>query len=137
MIKVRRVRQEHSTSCGIACVAMITGIPYRKVLAIAKEQIRWRRDNSFYTNYVDLKVLLSFFNVKYGYGRMVKHWDSVSDLAIVAINYSEKYNNWHWVVFCRENHSQYVLDPKSKTEKRTDFSRMRLRSYLPIKYKVI
>jgi ABC-type bacteriocin/lantibiotic exporter with double-glycine peptidase domain len=68
MIKIRRVKQEHSTSCGIACVAMIAGISYRKVLTIAKENIKWNRDNSFYTNYLNLKELLSLFNIKYSDG---------------------------------------------------------------------
>ncbi|SHF26736.1 hypothetical protein SAMN02745781_01862 [Vibrio gazogenes DSM 21264] len=38
--------------------------------------------------------------------------NSLPDLAILAINYREFEYTWHWVVYCRYNDEQFVLDPK-------------------------
>jgi len=38
---MQRIRQEHATGCGIACVAMVTGTTYAKVLAEARGLFGW------------------------------------------------------------------------------------------------
>jgi ABC-type bacteriocin/lantibiotic exporter with double-glycine peptidase domain len=130
---MRRVKQEHKTGCGIACVAMITDSQYSEVLDEARELFQWpENDRSLYTSAKQLAALLSRFDFLAKRGRMVRKWSSISDLAIVAINYNQKTQTWHWVVFERKLGCGFVYDPHSKSEVRTDFSRMRLRSYVPV-----
>lgn len=88
---------------------------------------------TFYTSSNQLRKLLIEMNIPTLKGRSVRKWSSISDTAIIGINYNKKNNSWHWVVFCREEQREYVLDPQSKREVRTDFGRMRLRSFIPIK----
>ena len=76
--------------------------------------------------------LLLKMKVKAMKGRAIRRWPWLPDTAIVGINHNERIDSWHWVVFCRESDSEYVLDPQSKHEIRTDFSRMRLRSCIPV-----
>ena len=130
---MKRVRQEHPTGCGIACIAMVCGTTYSNVMNEAKELLGW--DNSqktFYTDSSHLQKLLHAMKVNSQKGRSVGKWGSLPNTAIAGINYDKKHNRWHWVVFCREVDREYVLDPRSKREERTDFGRMRLRSCIPI-----
>jgi len=84
----------------------------------------------------DLITLLDYFDFKAKRGRKVNHWSSIQCVSIVAINFRESSNCWHWVVYVPDENQGYVLDPhkKIKNDKRVDFSRMRLRSYMPIKF---
>jgi hypothetical protein len=130
---MNKVCQEHRTGCGIACVAAMVGIEYSSVMEVARDSFGWHHtQRSFYTSPAQLQELLAAFSVKYKKYRLIKNWSSLPDCAIAGINYSEKTGNWHWVIFRREGNLEYVLDPKSKRELRTDFGRMRLMSCIPI-----
>lgn len=130
---MKRVSQEHRTGCGIACVAMLCGATYLEVMKAANEIFGWgESQRTFYTDSSDLQKLLLTMKVKTQQGRSVRKWSSIPASAIVGINHNEKTGKWHWVVFRREIDREYVLDPQSKREVRTDFGRMRLRSCIPI-----
>lgn len=130
---MKRIQQEHRTGCGIACVAMLSGTTYAQALDIAKEILFLDKSvRTFYTSSAQLQKLLLAMNVPAQKGRSVRKWTSISDTAIVAINHNIKNDSWHWVVFRREQNTEYVLDPQSKREVRTDFDCMRLRSFIPI-----
>lgn len=131
---MKRIRQEHGTGCGIACVAMVVkGGTYQKVMKIARKLFNWSDSRrAFYTTSAELQKLLLAFKVQTKKGRAVRKWSSLPETAIVGINHNEKTTNWHWVVFRREATMEYVLDPRTKSDKRRDFSRMRLRSCIPI-----
>ncbi|MEX5443408.1 cysteine peptidase family C39 domain-containing protein [Acinetobacter schindleri] len=133
-IKVKRIIQEDSTGCGLACVAMITNLTYSEVKKEAIKRSIIKPSKSFYTTSNNLIRLLSILDVQAKKGRAVKKWESIKSLSIVAINFREKSNTWHWVVYVPDTNIGYVLDPnkKIKTEKRVDLSRMALRSYIPI-----
>lgn len=130
---MKRIRQEHRTGCGIACIAMLSGATYAEVMSVAAKVFDWSESQrTFYTSSSQLQSLLLEMNISARKGRSIRKWSSMPDTAIVGINHNEKNNSWHWVVFRRETDREYVLDPQSKREARTDFGRMRLRSCIPI-----
>lgn len=132
---MQRIVQVDSTGCGLACVAMLAGRSYEQV---KRKSIRLGILNDkepFYTVTQDLRELLANYNISSKPGRKVRKWESLPDKAILAINHQENYGIWHWVVFVRVSSEKfYVLDPRRavKTERRTDFGRMRLRSYIEV-----
>lgn len=132
--KIKRILQEDATGCGLACVAMIVGKTYAEVKKMALDNGILEEKRTFYTISSDLINLLDCFNFKAQRGRKVNHWSSVQTVSIVAINFRESNKSWHWVVYVPDENQGYVIDPhkKIKNDKRVDFSRMRLRSYIPI-----
>jgi ABC-type bacteriocin/lantibiotic exporter with double-glycine peptidase domain len=130
---VKRVRQDHRTGCGIACIAIISEKTYQEAMVIAKDVLDWSNSKrSFYTQSDDLKKILKSMGFFSQRNRAIRKWSSMPNLAIAAINYNQSTGHWHWVVFCRDHEGEYVLDPLSKKEKRTDFDRMKLKSCIPI-----
>ena len=133
-LSMKRIRQEHRTSCGIACVAMLSDTTYTETMTVAAVIFKWSESQrSFYTSSSQLQSLLFEMKVPAQKGRSIRRWSSMPDIAIAGINHNEKSDTWHWVIFRRESGREYVLDPQSKREVRTDFGRMRLRSCIPIK----
>jgi len=127
------IRQEDRTGCGIACVAMLSGATYAEVKRVAAIVLGWGvSQRTFYTSTSQLQYLLLEMNVSSLRGRSIHKWSSMPDAAIAGINYNDKRGAWHWVVFCREDGREYVMDPQAKRNVRTDFGRMRLRSCIPI-----
>lgn len=132
-MSMRPVRQQHGTSCGIACVAMITGRSYSRVMKEARKIFDWpAQQRSFYTTSAQLRELLLFFKTESKRGRVARNWSSLPARAIVGINHHEESNSWHWVVYRRDADQESVLDPRSKHIYRCDFGRMRLKSCIPI-----
>ena len=133
---IKRILQEDATGCGLACIAMIVGETYAEVKKIALDNEILEEKRTFYTTSSDLITILDHFHVKAKKGRKVSHWPSVQTLSIVAINYKENNDSWHWVVYVPDENQGYVLDPhkKIKNDQRVDFSRMKLRSYIPIEF---
>ena len=133
-MKLRRLIQRDTTGCGLACVAMIAGKKYAEVKRKAIELGLVDSNGPFRTSCGELRMLVKAIGGEALIGRKATYWASLPDLAIAGINYREKKNEWHWVVFVREGKDTYVLDPwhKIKTTKRRDFGRMRLRSCIPI-----
>lgn len=132
---IRRVKQDDRTGCGIACIAIITGESYERIRSLAINELRFSEDGPFYTQVSHLKILASKFGIELPQRiRKFKNWESLPDVAIVAINYCKESHTWHWVVYRREKDSQYVIDPKKsvKSNKRTDFGRMKPKWFLPV-----
>jgi ABC-type bacteriocin/lantibiotic exporter with double-glycine peptidase domain len=131
---MRRKIQRDVTGCGLACVSMLAGVTYASVKsrAIALGLVESR--GPFYTCSADLRKLLLSFDLTSKQGRKVTSWQSVSTLAIVAINHQAASDTWHWVVYISSGNDAYVLDPRAKikTARRVDFGRMHLRSFIPI-----
>lgn len=124
---MRRVIQEDTTGCGLACIAMLSGRKYKEVRKAALSELQFDEGGEFYTGTSDLVYLGQGFDLKIGKRRRkFKGFDLLPNKAILAINYKEKSDSWHWVVFHRNNKEQYVLDPKKsiKTAKRTDLTRI-------------
>jgi predicted double-glycine peptidase len=136
-IKIKRVKQKHETGCGIACVATLSNKKYDQVLDDSRELFLWgERKSSFYTSGKNIRDLLRSYGIESDRGRRISSWKNLMgrcSTAIVAINPHGRY--WHWVVFIKEKNGEFILDPnpKVKTEKRTDFGRMRIKSFIPVK----
>lgn len=124
---MKRVVQQDSTGCGIACIAMLAGKTYAEVRKYALKTLSLDECGPFYTNTNDLVKLGNQYELNVGVRRRkFKSFDILPDKAILAINYKENTNTWHWVVFHRTSSEQYVLDPKKsiKNNKRKDLARI-------------
>ncbi len=87
----------------------------------------------FYTGTKDIRELGGHFNNKVGKRRRkFKSFDALPDTAILAINYKEKSDTWHWVVYIRTANDEFIYDPRKeiKTDKRRDFGRFKASWYL-------
>jgi len=132
---MKRILQEHRTGCGVACVAMVAGTDYSNAMKVARQIFDWQdSQRTFYTSSAQLRELLRAFKVQTGRGRVARKWSSLPEFAIAGVNHNKETDTWHWVVFQRKVGRTYVLDPqpRTKTEVRTDFGRMSLRSCIPI-----
>ena len=131
---MRRIKQEDATGCGIACAAMIAGVSYARARTRAVELGLVDCAPPHYTSSRQLRQLVGSFGATASRGRRLTHWTSLSELSIVGINYNEKSDTWHWVVYVPSTHGGYVLDPRAavKADRRYDFPRMRPRSFIPI-----
>lgn len=132
---VKRVIQKDRTGCGLACIAMLAGRTYGDVREAAVE-LKIVRTGGFYMKTADIRKLGMVFNlhITAQRGRAFRSWEELPDTALVAINPRNDGLYWHWVVFVRRNGSEFVLDPKEsvKTERRTDFGRMKAIWFLPV-----
>ena len=133
---IRRVVQVDSTGCGIACVAMITGKFYKDIKQVGLENDIFSTKKALYTDTADIVKMLKILGIPTEKGRKVSNWDTIKSISIVGINYRESSDTWHWEVYIPNEEEGYVLDPnkKIKNDKRTDFSRMKLRSYIPVNF---
>lgn len=131
-MRILRLLQRDDTGCGLAAVAMVTGSTYGEVKRQAIKRGLVKEGGSFIT---PPRVLRKLLGGRAGRARRAKHWDRLPDLAILGINYRPDENEWHWVVFVRTARDAYVLDPwpRTKTNRRRDWGRMRLRSSIPIR----
>lgn len=132
---MQRIIQIDSTGCGLACVAMLAGRSYEQVKRNSIRLGILEESGPFYTVAKNLRELLRSYNISCDSGGKIRKWESLPDKAILAINHQEKSNSWHWVVFVRESKEEfYILDPRRavKSERRTDFGRMQLRSYIAV-----
>ena len=122
-MKIKRVIQEDSTGCGIACIAMVAGISYAEAKQITlNNEILKKSVKNFYTTTKDLVNVLNSIGIESSKGRKVRYWSSINTISIVGINFLETTDTWHWVLFIPNEDTGYVLDPSKrvKTEKRTE-----------------
>lgn len=107
---VHRVRQEYSTSCGVAAVAMLARVSHDEAMAVMFPRPR----NTFYTHYKDVRKGLDHFGVSHG-GRAtrIKDWDDVPTTALVKVKWQRGARTyWHWVILQRKKDGTHrVLDP--------------------------
>lgn len=131
---VRRIIQEDVTGCGIACAAMLAGISYSRAKTIALRLGIVGQKPSYYTNASDISKLLRELGLAPSKGRKLSKWSSLRILSVVGVNFSETTGNWHWVVYVPSTAGGHVLDPRAtvKTRLRTDWARLRPRSYIPV-----
>ena len=130
-----RVKQEDPTGCGLACIAMLAGFDYKAVRELAIEKLGFDDSGTFYTDTKDLRGLASIFNIELGKRkRRFKSFGELPEIAILAINYKEDSDTWHWVVYRRTSNDEFVYDPKTKikTDKRQDFYRINAKWFLPV-----
>lgn len=132
---MKRVKQGNASGCGLACVAMLANKKYEEIRELAKEILNFNNDHDLYTDTTHLrKLLLSFGIVTSSKKVPFTEWGKLPKKAILGINHDMKTDKWHWVVYQRDDRGASVLDPKVtiKTDRRTDFSRMRPKWYISI-----
>lgn len=116
---MRLVRQKYSTSCGIACVAMLLNLKQSDVMKMAVDLFDWDASKctwNFRTNRNDIIKLISNLGYK-GKKKFktFKDWNNFDGLNLVAVRYTEKCN-WHWIVVVGNNKGITIYDPE-KTSK--------------------
>jgi len=133
---IRRVIQPNGTSCGLACVAMLTRLPFRDILRCAKEL--WEPgawDAAHYTDAADLRCILKALGWRMGREVPGTDFSKVPHGSIAAIHKRERSNGhtyWHWVVVVHGRGGlPEVLDPRAsvKAARRTDLKGIRLHAY--------
>lgn len=132
---MRRVKQEDPTGCGLACIAMLADSTYAHVKNLAIEQLGFDNSGTLYTGTKHLRDLANNFKIGLGKKRRkFKAFNDLPEIAILAINYKEESNTWHWVVYRRTSNDEFVYDPKKKikSNKRRDFGRIKPKWFLPI-----
>ncbi|MGE5817094.1 MAG: hypothetical protein ACM37Z_03650 [Deltaproteobacteria bacterium] len=125
------------TGCGIASVAAIAGLSYRKAKLIANSLGIHAEDKTLWSDTAHVRVLLRHVGFFTGSDELpFRSWGSLPDLALLAIKWHLELGrpNWHWVVFVRENGHAYVLDSKKSLRKnrRTDFGRMKPKWFISV-----
>lgn len=132
---MKRIKQEHYSGCGLACVAMIVGKKYSTIRKTAHDLLNMADDHDLYTNSTHLIQLLSHFEIETSQKKIpFTSWEKLPEKAIVAINHNKESDIWHWVVFQKNQHGTWVLDPKPtiKSDRRTDFNRMKPKWYIAV-----
>lgn len=135
---MKPVIQLERTGCGIASVAAIVGLSYSKARSIASSLGIHAHDQSLWSDTTHVRTLLSHFGIRTGTQVIpFSSWGRVPDLALLAIKWHLEHNRpyWHWVVFVRENGQACVLDSKNglRSNRRTDFGRMRPKWYIAVR----
>lgn len=92
---------------------MLAGKTYSQVRKLALSMLAFNEGGPFYTATKDLVSLGKRYNLTIDVRRRkFKSYEALPGKAILAINYREEADTWHWVVFHRTAHERYVLDPK-------------------------
>jgi len=134
---MKTIIQEDITGCGIASVANIVGLSYVEVKAKASSMDISVDDDSLFSDTEYVRKLLKKYDVQVSSSEIpYNSWESLPDLALLAIKYYEENNRpfWHWVVFKREAGSSVVLDSASYLDKneRTDFDVMKPKWFIEV-----
>lgn len=115
---MRFKKQKYSTSCGIACVAMLTGKSHNAVMQKAIKLFDWDFSQEFLeenslTNSRDLIRLLAKFGLTAKLKKF-ESWDALEGRNIIAVWFDKKKNYWHWIVAERKDSKLVILDPKAE-----------------------
>lgn len=93
----RTVLQEHPTGCGVACVAMLAGVPYAQAEAAMREIGLWGpRSRGRYTRYRDLVAGLERLGIPCRAARC-RDLEAIATAAIVGVRTGSR-RHFHWVV---------------------------------------
>ncbi len=131
------VIQEEPTGCGIASVAALAGVSYKRARAEANRLGIHADDPRLWSDTACVRKLLAAFGITPSNKecRFVS-WNKLPDLALLATKWHLEQGTpfWHWVVFVRENNEEFILDPKKalKSNKRTDFGRIKPKWFITI-----
>ena len=134
---MKPVVQLERTGCGIASVAAVVGLSYRRTRAIADSLGIRAQDERLWSETRHVRRLLGHFRVKAGRSeRPFRSWESLPDLALLSIKWHIERGraHWHWVVFVRDDAGARVLDPKEglRRNARTDFGRIKPKWYIRV-----
>ena len=92
---MRLIRQKYSTSCGIACVAMITGKFHKTIMQKAIELFQWLSEDLEYncrTSRKMIRMLLAEFGIE-GTFKSFSSWENIEGVNLVAFDTILKQGN--------------------------------------------
>jgi len=124
------VIQKDKTGCGFASVAMLAGVSYSEVKALAHRLGIQAEDDALYSDTAYVRTLLHEYQIAVSEKKQpFVSWATLPPRALLSIKFKEISGKryWHWVVFCRAGNQAYVLDPSPNIMQpvRTDFGRMK------------
>ena len=140
------IEQEHNTSCGIACVAMLTDRKYHYVKNLAeKNECHFQTPkNTLYTSSAHLIRLFNLskktkkISITSSRRKKFKSVEELPDRAILSLPIAKEPKKWHWVVFERSGGGKVCLyDPKFKGSKKYvgigNIEKMKITHFLEVK----
>jgi len=135
---MKPVVQQERTGCGIASVAAIAGLSYAQAKTIANSLGIFASDRRLWSETAHVRALLAHLGATTEPGEQpFRAWRRLPKLALLAIRWHRERGRpfWHWVVFARQGRQSFVLDSKRalRTHRRTDFTRMTPKWYIPVK----
>jgi hypothetical protein len=110
----RIVRQKDASGCGVACLAMATGMEYpaaREVFnRLGLDKTRHAGRKPYSSNFKELRAALSACGLPSELRRF-SGWNAIAGPCIVKVN-SGKLQNWHWVFASRTvQYGLHILNP--------------------------
>ncbi|WP_066566895.1 hypothetical protein [Snodgrassella sp. CFCC 13594] len=134
-IKIKAIKQEETTGCGIASVANIVGKSYSEIKAVANSMGIFAVDKALWSDTQYVRRLLKKFGVfTADKEKSFTSWSDLPDLALLSIRYHKEdgKNFWHWVVFKRVGNEEFVLDSAVNLPNsiRRDFEHMTPKWYI-------
>lgn len=135
---MKPVVQEEITGCAIASAAAIARMTYSETKKIANGMGICAEDSKLWSETTYIRNLLRQLGVETATNESkFKDWESLPDLALLSTKWHLEKGKpyWHWAVFVREGREAYILDSKKslKTNKRTDFGRIKPKWYIEVK----
>lgn len=134
---MKPVIQQEKTGCAIASSAVLASISYKKAKSIANGLGIYAEDSTLWSDSKYIRKILKKLNVKASKTENpFKSWAELPECALLAVKWHIEKGKpyWHWVVYVRENNTEYVLDSSKriKNNKRTDFGRIKPKWYIKI-----
>jgi ABC-type bacteriocin/lantibiotic exporter with double-glycine peptidase domain len=133
---MRRIVQKSGTSCGVACVAMLSRMSYKDAFQLGIACYNKDHWSGYHgTVNSELRVMLAAVGYKLGREVACDDWSKVPAGSLAATQWNIKKDSWHWVVYDVDDEGGFVLDPNPavKRNKRRDFPRMKVSCYHRVK----
>ena len=110
-------KQKYGADCGIACVAMLLGLPYNDVFRKAKDIFGqdWGKKNVFYTDKSHIRSLFSALGSPLSGNFTKKSWNDIEGRNLIAVK--RKGTGLHWIVAEQLNDTVTIYDPEIKKGK--------------------
>lgn len=135
---MKPVVQEEVTGCAIASTAALAGVSYAAAKKAAKALGITAEDSTLWSDSTHIQQLLQHYKISTDDTETTfTNWNALPDCALLAIKWHIEKGKpyWHWVVFVRDEKSEYVLDSKKalKQNMRTDFGRIKPKWFVGVK----
>jgi hypothetical protein len=135
---MKPVVQEEITGCAIASAAAIAGMTYKEVKKIANSIGIYAEDPKLWSETTYIRNLLRKLGVNTADKESAFNgWETLPNVALLSTKWHIENGKpyWHWSVFVRKESEIYILDSKKtlKTNKRTDFGRIKPKWFIEVK----
>lgn len=133
---IHRVRQEFSTSCGVAIVAMLARVAHADAMSVLFPVQR----APFSTWLKDLKRDLDHFGVTYApRWRRCRSWEEIPSTSLVKVKWQANgRTGFQWVIFQRRDNGEWrVIDPDPPRQGTLRLSNGELSKFEGVTYLVV